>query len=77
MNSILGIFEYQIYNQYAIIGFAVLVVISIKIYMANKAYQQKLTSFIHPDTVLADLKKKVTSIDEAQNLLAFNLHKVL
>lgn len=31
--------------------------------MANKAYQRKLNSFIHPDTVVEDLKKKVKSID--------------
>jgi len=45
--------------------------------MANKAYQKKLTSFIHPDTVLGDLKKKVKSVDDAQNLLAFNILKVV
>ncbi len=31
--------------------------------MTNKAYQKKLQSFVHPDTILADLKKKVTSVD--------------
>jgi hypothetical protein len=76
MLAIFEIFDEQVYNQYAIIAFAIFVVVSIKIYMAKKAYQRKLTSFIHPDTVLDDLKKKVKSVDEAQNLLAFNILKV-
>jgi hypothetical protein len=44
--------------------------------MTNKAYQKKLQSFVHPNTILADLKNKVNSLDEAQNLLAFNIHKL-
>lgn len=69
-------FDQELFSQYGIVAFAILVVVLIKVYTANKAYQRKLTSFIHPNTVVEDLKKKVPSIDEAQNLLAFNLHKV-
>ena len=52
------------------------IVILIKIWMARKAYEKKLLSFIHPDTVLPDLKKKVKSVEDAQNLLAFNILKM-
>lgn len=45
--------------------------------MANQAYKKKLASFIHPDTVIADLKIKLKSVDEAQSLLAFNILKVV
>jgi hypothetical protein len=76
MVAIFNFFEEQVYNQYALIAMAVLIVVSIKIFMAKKAYRNKLTSFVHPDTVVADLKKKVTSIDQAQDLLAFNIHKL-
>jgi hypothetical protein len=44
--------------------------------MANKAYKKKLASFIHPESVLPDIKKKVKSLEDAQNLLAFNIHKL-
>lgn len=58
------------------IGLSVAIVIGIKLWMARKAYEKKLLSFIHPDTVLADIKKKVKSVQDAQNLLAFNLLKI-
>ena len=50
------------YNQYFVIGVAVLIVILIKIWMANKAYKKKLASFIHPDSILPEIKKKVKSL---------------
>ncbi len=53
-----------------------LIVVAIKIWMTNKAYKNKLASFVHPDTVMGDLKKKIKSVDEAQSLLAFNILKV-
>ena len=66
----------QGYNQYLLIGGAVLVVVAVKIWMTNLAYKKKLASFIHPETVLPDLKKKFKSVEEAQTLLAFNILKV-
>lgn len=62
MISFLEIFEEKIYNQYLLIGIAVLIVVAIKIWMANKAYKKKLASFIHPDSVLPEIKKKIKSL---------------
>ncbi len=76
MIPFLEIFEEKIYNQYFLIGIAVMIVILIKIWMANKAYQRKLVSFIHPDSVLPEIKKKVKSVEDAQNLIAFNILKL-
>ncbi len=45
-----------------VVGFVVV----IKLWMANKAYKLKMKSFIHPDTILQDLKLKFKSVDEAQ-----------
>lgn len=45
-------FNQELFSQYGIVAFAILVVVLIKVFMANKAYQRKLASFIHPDTVV-------------------------
>jgi hypothetical protein len=62
MIRFLEIFDEKIYNQYFLLGVAVLIVIFIKIWMAGKAYQRKLVSFIHPDSMLSEIKKKVKSV---------------
>lgn len=77
MFDLLSFFEERIYNQYLLIGVAVLIVIIIKLWMANKAYKRKLVSFVHPDTVLVDIMKKIKSVNEIQSLLAFNILKVV
>jgi hypothetical protein len=35
-----------------------------------------LKSFIHPDTIIEDIKKKFKSVEDAQNVLSFNILKL-
>jgi hypothetical protein len=57
------------------LAFAVTILFAIKLYMSNKAYHNKLKTFIHPDTIMDDIKKKFKSVEDAQNLLSFNILK--
>jgi hypothetical protein len=46
------VFEEEVYNQYLMMSLIVAAVVVIKIVMVNKAYQKKINSFIHPETIL-------------------------
>lgn len=50
------------FEQYLLIGAAVLVLLVIKYYAVNKSYENKLQQFIHPQYMVDDVKKKLKKI---------------
>lgn len=64
-----------IFSQYALICFAVLVVLGIKFYTVNKSYNNQLTAFVNPSLLVEEVKKKLKKIPDSDPriILAQNL----
>lgn len=69
----------SIFSQYMLIGLAVIILLSIKYFTINKSYSNQLSTFVHPDLLVDEVKKKLKKIPDndpriilAQNLTALS-----
>lgn len=69
----------SVFDQYLLIGFAVLVVLGIKYWTVNKSYNTQLQNFVHPDLLIPDVRHKLQKVPGfdirillSQNLTALN-----
>ena len=69
-------FEETIYNQYILVGLVMAVVVGMKYFTVQRAYNKRLASFIHPSQMLPELKKKLGSKNELPQLLGLNVSKL-
>lgn len=63
----------EIWWQWGLIVLAVVVLLGIKAFTLNKKYNSQLENFVHPDIFVKDVKAKVTSPEQATEILAINI----
>lgn len=54
----------NIFEQYLLIGIAVIILLGIKYYAMNKSYKNKLEQFIHPQHLVSDIRAKLDKIKD-------------
>jgi hypothetical protein len=54
----------NIFEQYLLIGIAVIILLGIKYYAMNKSYKNKLEQFIHPQHLVPDIRAKLEKIKD-------------